>query len=97
MLLGEVSLNDMMQHHVKPEPAPKATDIHFVGYEPNYWHSWPPRTVPIQSCSLVANLMGMKPYRLTGYETGYDSELSDYESNAISFGDASRPIAVGAC
>ena len=96
VLLGEVSLNDMMQQHVKPEPAPKPMDIHFVGYEPNYWHSWPSRSVPIQSCSLVANLMGMKPYHLTGYETGYDSEssYSGYDVNdRVGFNGS---IAVGA-
>ena len=66
-------------------------------YEPNYWHSWPSRSVPIQSCSLVANLMGMKPYHLTGYETGYDSEssYSGYDVNdRVGF---NGPIAVGAC
>ena len=57
----------------------------------------PSCSVPIQSCSLVANLMGMKPYRLTGYETGYDSESSGSEFHADYYDDIPRPIAVGAC
>ena len=84
----------MMQNHVKPEPTPKTMNIHVVKYEPNYWHAWPSRTVPIHSCSLVANLMGMRPYQLTGYETGYDSEVSDFESDHASSLIAERTISV---
>ena len=81
VLLGEVSLNDMMQQHVKPVPTPKQHDIHaFTAkwssamYEPNYCHAWPLRTFPIYCGSLVAQLMGMETYGASGYCSGYESE-----------------------
>ena len=86
-----------MQQHVEPEPAPKAMDILSIGYEPNYWHSWPSRAVPIQSCSLVANLMGIKPYCVTGYEMGYDSKSSISGCYAKDRVNILSPIAVSAC
>ena len=80
VLLGEVSLNDMMQQHVKPVPTPKQKDIHAFTeewssemYEPNYCHAWPLRTFPIYCGSLVAQLMGMDTYGASGYCSGYES------------------------
>ena len=69
VLLGEKTLDQMMQDHMQPlpkdfNPKPAACAIcrqcaKIGNYEPNYDAKWPIRAVPIQQDSIVALLNGM--------------------------------------